>query len=115
MIDQTDRVRSLLTAHRFVWVNELSLHLSIAELLTGEGILFDREVRLSTHERIDFLTRAGLGIEVKVDGSPAMVERQLRRYQQSDRVSSLMLVTTKPRHQLIRIDGVTVVWIGGSM
>ena len=78
--------------------DELVLQDLIAEMLAREEIPFEREVRLSAHDRIDFLCES-IGVEVKVDGSLAEVTRQLHRYAQSDRVSELLLVTTRSRHK----------------
>lgn len=77
--------------------DEHALQATIAERLAGADIGFEREVRLSTHDRIDFLCDA-VGVEVKVDGSLAAVTRQLHRYAQSPRVRHLVLITTKLQH-----------------
>ena len=43
---------------------------------------------------IDFLA-GDVGIEVKIKGSAADAFRQLKRYAESDRIGSLILVTSK--------------------
>jgi hypothetical protein len=72
----------------------------------------EREVRLGGADRIDFLFRSGLGIEVKVKGQATAVWRQLRRYAvHNDRVRALLLVTTIARHAAgspADLDGVPV-------
>ncbi len=85
-----------LRRHRFRFVEELQLHEAIAQRWPPTASL-EREVRLGERDRIDFLADT-LGIEVKVDGSAAVVERQLARYAESDRIAALALVTSCARH-----------------
>ncbi len=48
--------------------------------------------------RIDlFLPKARIGIELKVKGSPSQILRQLYRYAQCPIVTSLLLITGRPR------------------
>lgn len=77
--------------------NELALQNAIAERLRFLDLAFDREVVLTSKDRIDFLA-GDLGIEVKVDGGVTEITRQLHRYAQSERIGRLLLVTTRMRH-----------------
>jgi hypothetical protein len=98
---QIETIRGLLGRARFRYANEIELHAGISALLNEHGITVtpaDREVRLSARDRIDFLLPTGLGIEVKVDGTPGEVWRQMSRYAGHDRVVGLLLVTTRARH-----------------
>jgi hypothetical protein len=76
---------------------------AIAASFTEAKIRFEREAILSRGDRIDFVVfgAAGeeVGIEVKIDGSLAEVTRQLHRYAQHERLTSLILVTTRATHR----------------
>lgn len=60
----------------------------------------EREVCLNVADRIDFLV-GNVGVEVKVKGAVGEVTRQLFRYAKSDRISSLLLVTTCQKHKVL--------------
>lgn len=92
-----EQISALLRGMRCSARGELALHDAIADALRHQGIAFEREVRLTAHDRIDFLCE-DLGIEVKVEGAITSITRQLHRYAQSDRIGRLMLVTTRMRH-----------------
>lgn len=90
-----------LSRARFRYANEIELHDGITALIKSLGIPIGaehREVRLSDRDRIDFLLASAIGIEVKVNGSPGDVWRQLARYAEHDRVRSLLLITTRLKH-----------------
>jgi hypothetical protein len=94
MPDLTTIVR-LLTAHRFRWSNEAELQMGIAQVLAEAGISHEREAVLSGAGRIDFLLADGLGLEVKVDGAPAEVARQILAYAHHPRITALIVVTAR--------------------
>jgi hypothetical protein len=67
-----------------------------------------RELVLTKRDRLDFLighsplwsaVPMGTAIEVKVGGSLSDLTRQLARYAESDRITGLLVVTTKDRHR----------------
>ncbi|HKS98362.1 MAG TPA: hypothetical protein VJT31_02435 [Rugosimonospora sp.] len=93
-----DQVLDLLRAHRFGYANEREFHAGIEAVLRAAAIATQREVVLSPRDRIDFLLPGGLGIEVKLAGTPGDVLRQLRRYAASPLVTGLLLVTSRARH-----------------
>lgn len=85
-----------------------------------------REVKLGDEDRIDFLVRCvtlperiDVGVEVKVDGAPAAVMRQLHRYLSHDELAGIVLVTTKRSHRDIpdALHGkpVQVVWLRSGL
>lgn len=76
--------------------SEEALQEAIARVFDETGIRYEREVRLSERDRIDFML-GSLGIEVKIEGSVHQVTRQLQRYAQYDRVGSLLLVTSRSK------------------
>ncbi len=94
---QAGALIALLDDHRFSVTHEDELQAGIAEVLTGAEVPFAREVQLSRRDRIDFLTGAGVGIEVKVDGTLPTLLRQLQRYAQHDRVRALLVATNRTR------------------
>lgn len=92
-----------LDAYRFAYADEMELHEGIAQVLALTGADVQREVSLPRNAgRIDFLVDA-VGIEVKVQGSPAQINRQLRRYAACPQIEELVLVTNRPRH--VRLAG----------
>lgn len=65
---------------------------------------FESQVQLdanSVRDRVDVLCES-IAIELKVGGSSSSVLSQLERYAQSDRVTELVLVTTKATHLKLR-------------
>lgn len=88
-----------ITGYRYSFTSESELQDAIAQVLTDAGLAHEREVHLSSRDRIDFLLLSGLGIEVKeIASSQTTVLRQLLRYAQSDRVKALALVTARSSH-----------------
>jgi hypothetical protein len=57
----------------------------------------EREVELAPGDRIDFLL-GGVGLELKVQGGPNEIARQLFRYSASARVLELVLFSTRATH-----------------
>ena len=93
-----EEIIAVLVASRFAAAPEASLQGAIALALGEAGIEFEREVELGPGSRIDFLA-GGVGIEVKVDGSLSDVTRALHRYAASEKVTALVLATTRFRHR----------------
>lgn len=106
-----------LAGHGIRTNDESELASAVARLLTEAGIPFEQEYRLSRRDRIDFLVD-GVGIELKVDGSPADIIRQLNRYAEHDAILELLLVTTKRKlfySAPVQLNGklVTAICLGG--
>ena len=80
--------------------SEPELHESISVALGAANIDFLHEVILSKKDRIDFMVN-GVGIEVKNKCSLPEIIRQLHRYAKSDKIDSLVLVTTKLAHKQV--------------
>ncbi|MEV1295158.1 hypothetical protein [Pseudonocardia sp. NPDC049635] len=99
-----DDIRSALALYRFAILDEHRLHRTLEGILDDRGVRYQREHSLRDARngkavgRIDFLTEDGIGIEVKVKGTPVDVARQLRRYASSGVLRELLLVTTVRRH-----------------
>lgn len=74
---------------------ETQIHSIIAESLVNNGIEFQHEYRLSSDSRIDFLS-GNIGIEVKKSTvKDKNLLKQLKKYSESDKISKIILVTTK--------------------
>ena len=86
--------------HRYRYGDEIELQAAIATAFNRAGIAYEREVRLTARDRIDFLVD-DVGIEVKIKGGPSAVLGQLGRYTRSERIAALLLVSD--RAQLTRI------------
>ena len=120
----TTRLINLLGSYKFATTNEALLQMAISQLLNKEIILFYREHHLGDTDRPDFYlpeymhAKSGIVIEVKVQGSPAQVTRQLDRYAAYDAVTEILLLTTRSKHRVIagelRGKKVHVLWIGGT-
>lgn len=81
--------------------SEDTLQQGVALALGVWGVLYQREARLTDGARIDFwLPEEQIGIEVKVDGSPLAVSRQLLRYART-KPKGLILLTSRMRHRNI--------------
>jgi hypothetical protein len=92
-----EELAELVTAHRFTYRDEGQLQNGLAGVFTDQGVVAEREVRLASRDRIDFLV-GRIGVEVKTRGQVAAVARQLQRYASSDRIDALLLVTAVARH-----------------
>jgi hypothetical protein len=72
--------------------SEAALQMSIEEALVGGGIPFEREVRLSAADRIDFMV-GSIGIEAKCRYPKRSIFRQLERYAARAEITALILIT----------------------
>lgn len=120
-----EELHALIKSRRYSTTNEAELCGEIEELFRDRGVEYVREAtlvaayratgwaarvsevarrraqlnRTERHgDRIDFLV-GRIGIEVKTRHSRTEVLRQLDRYAQSDKLDSLMLVTTRAQHR----------------
>lgn len=67
-----------------------------SEMYDALKLPLEREYRLSDKDIIDFFYKEiGLGIEVKIKGTPRNIYRQLERYAAHDEIKVLFLVTCK--------------------
>lgn len=92
-----DNIAKLIYETRFRFMDERTLQDQIEEVLKENTVEHTREKSLNLKDRIDFLCGT-VGIEVKIAGSQQAVQRQLWRYAGDDRISSLVLVTTRSGH-----------------
>ena len=89
-----EQVVEAIRAHRYHFSNEAELQDGIEKVLQFHKIDMEREVRLSAHDRIDFLC-GRVGVEIKIAGSAAAVQRQLARYAAHGSIDGLILVTDR--------------------
>lgn len=91
------KIGAILSATRFRFATEEELQDGIAEALRDHHP--QREVRLSAHDRIDFLLW-GVGIEVKIKGGVSALTRQLVRYAELPAIAALVVVTSQRQYAL---------------
>ena len=94
-MNQIELVRAAIATRRFRFASEEELQAGIAQAFAEDGLAYEREVCLGPPGRIDFLVDGGIGVEVKVDGSPSEVARQLLRYSYCSQITALILVASK--------------------
>ena len=72
---------------------EADIHRLIGERLSDAGLAYRHEAILGRGCRIDYLI-GDVGVEIKKGKPrPALIEAQLRRYAESERIESLVLVS----------------------
>ncbi len=85
-----------LSRYTFLSHDERGLYDGLAAAFGSAGISYERERALSTGNRVDFYLPAHrLAVEVKVQGSPASILRQLSRYAACEVVGAILLVTSR--------------------
>lgn len=89
------QIARFIEARPGLWSSEDELQERVFGVLAPLG--FVREVAFTGASRIDLFCEAtGVGVEVKITGSPAAILRQLLRYSGVPSVLGLVLATTKP-------------------
>lgn len=96
-----EAVATAVRKYRFRFVAEDELQRGLLAAFEAEGLPAEPEARLTPRDCIDFLI-GDIGVEVKVDGSAAEVERQLARYAASPLINSLVLITNCARHSKVK-------------
>lgn len=101
MMDLALLVKAL-KSHRYSYQNEKELQEGVEQVLKGLGVPFEREKQLPGDAGIiDFLVGGwaggSVGIEIKTQGSPSEVARQLIRYCGCDLIRELILLTGRSR------------------
>jgi hypothetical protein len=94
----TEAVAASIRSRRFRYVDEDRLQEGLAAALIADGFIVEREHRLDARCRIDIYVDCRIGVEVKVAGSRADVQRQLERYLLHDDLDGIVLVTSRSSH-----------------
>lgn len=97
-------IKKLLSAYRFDTSCEATLQGQIEKVFQDCGAQYQREVRLSSRDRIDFLI-GEIGIEVKIKGQAKEIFRQCQRYCGYDQIKAIILVTGRSMGFPETIDG----------
>jgi hypothetical protein len=111
-----DPLLTFFKSWQFSTHTESAMQDDIEAALKADAMEFEREVVLSSKDRIDFMV-GGCGVECKVGGSKSDVLRQLSRYARHQKVESIVLVTTIASHRAIdfvSLNGkqIRVYWVG---
>lgn len=91
--ESVKKVHDAISKFRFPLDNEKATQQGIFDALSRSGIPFDRERYLDPNNIIDFMTRDGVGIEVKIKGAKVAIYRQLERYAKFEFIKALILVS----------------------
>lgn len=83
-----------LSQHRFAHTSEDVLQRGVSALLTQLGVYYEREFKVSSRDRFDFLVAGGVVIEAKIKGSYAAAVTQVARYVEHPLVTGVILLTT---------------------
>lgn len=92
----SDELLALLEELPLTTRTEAEMQSELEKELENRHVFYEREVRLTTRDRIDFLI-GSIGVELKTKGSVPEIVRQLRRYADSARVTELVLYTSDPK------------------
>ena len=90
-----ERLICLIGSVRLDLSTEGAVQRGLGRLLDEERIPYKAEVILAPSDRIDFLV-GRVGVEVKIGHPRRAILRQLERYARSDRVDTLLLVSSAP-------------------
>lgn len=88
------RIASAVARRRFRIVTEKDFQEALVRVFEAEKMEYRREVRLGPGDVVDFMV-GDVAVEVKVEGSPTQVLRQILRYLEYGEVSALVLVTRR--------------------
>jgi len=96
---KTQFILHSLRSRKFRFSSEADLQDGIELALKVDDIPYEREYRMGPlgEDRIDFLVAGDIGLEVKFQGSPIEVARQLLRYAAFPAIGALVLATGKLR------------------
>lgn len=99
----------------FKYATEAELQAGIQRVLEVTEIAHEREAILDEKSRVDFLIGT-IGVECKIDGGLSDLTRQVHRYTACDRISAVIVVTSKFQHRRLprTMNGkpVHVIWLG---
>lgn len=97
-------IKTILGSYRFPLSNEKILQREIAEVLTKNNIVFQKEASLQGSGIIDFLI-GDIGIEIKIKGNALSIYKQLERYCEREEIKEIILVTNRTMGLPNKING----------
>jgi hypothetical protein len=97
-------IKEIIERNRLPLNDEKVTQTAIANALELAGLVFEREVRLSEADIVDFMV-GSVAIEVKIKGAKAAIYRQLERYAAHECVTSILLVSSRSMHLPALING----------
>lgn len=113
-METADRILELCRTLRPQTTSEKDLQAALWNQLKRSFPSATRETVLGPGDQVDFLVQ-DVAVEVKVDGSPMEVMRQLQRYAMHEQVAAVVLVTTRAKHRglppTLRGKPVLVAWL----
>lgn len=95
MEDLVQQIKKSLLGHFYPLQDEIQTHEKMHAVMVAAGLpFFEREFKLNKKDRIDFyFPESGLGVEVKVQGSPNEILKQLERYALNEQIKALLYVS----------------------
>jgi hypothetical protein len=97
MPDTVSRLMEALASARFACGDEAELQEAVALVLDGAGLAYQREVRLSPRDRVDFMVDGGIALELKVTTSQKSLLAQVLRYAAHSQVTAIVVGSTTHR------------------
>lgn len=98
-LDCLTEIEALIASKTFRYSSEAELQEGLRRVLAAAEIPFERELRLSPKDRLDFFVRESVAIETKISRSLSSLTRQVNRYTRDDRVQAVLVVSTRLRLQ----------------
>ena len=92
MLKKINKIGELLSQYKFNLSSEKRLQAEIEQVLTDNGIDYEREYHLGEYGFVDFFIE-GIAVEIKTKGKVKAIYRQCRGYCEHEDVKSLILVT----------------------
>lgn len=89
-----ESIASAIMQWKYDLSDEMRTQDQIGGALKAANIKFDREVKLSDSDRIDFMCGT-VGLEVKLKGQARAIYRQVQRYTGSSKVTHVIVVTAR--------------------
>ena len=101
-MDRMVLIAKHLRSYTFHWQHEIDLQKAVEKALKDGPWKVKREHRLTPQDRVDFYVcdsdgGARIAVELKVQGAPTEVARQIWRYASHVTVDGCLLVTTSQR------------------
>jgi hypothetical protein len=91
------QVTDALGSVRFTCRDEAELQSAVAAVLDVARLPYQREVRLSARDRVDFMVGGELALELKVNTNQKSVLAQVLRYASHEQVRALVIGSTTHR------------------